>query len=62
MKSSLTPLLCCATLMIGAATALVTASAHAFVQVSKELRDWWNGDRRRTRPSGRSVRTERHGD
>jgi hypothetical protein len=50
------------TLMIGVARALVTASAHAFVQVSKELRGWRKGDRRRARPSGRSVRTERHGD
>jgi hypothetical protein len=29
-----------ATLLIGAATGLVTASAHAFVLVSKELRAW----------------------
>ena len=52
MKSGLIPLLCCATLMIGAATALVTASSHAFVQVSKELCEWWKGDRRRTRLLG----------
>ena len=46
------------TLMIGAATALVTALAHAFVQVSKELREWRKDNRRRAQPSGRSVRTE----
>jgi hypothetical protein len=39
------------TLMIGAATALVMALARAFVQVSKELREWRKGDRRRVRPS-----------
>jgi hypothetical protein len=50
------------TLMIGAATALVTASAHAFIQVSKELREWRKGDRRQARPPDRSVRAERHGD
>ena len=49
-------------LMIGAVTALVTALAQAFVQVSKELREWRKGDRRRARPSGCSVRAERHGD
>jgi hypothetical protein len=49
------------TLLIGAAAALVTASAHAFVQVSKELREWRKDDRRRTRPSGPSVRVERDG-
>jgi hypothetical protein len=38
------------TLMIGAIAALVTALAHAFVQVSKELREWRKDDRRRTRP------------
>ena len=38
-------------LMIGAVTALVTALAHAFVQVSKELREWRKGDRPRARPS-----------
>jgi hypothetical protein len=43
------------TLMIGAAAALVTALAHAFVQVSKELREWRKDDRRRARPSGRLV-------
>lgn len=32
-------------LMIGAATTLVKVSARAFVQVSKELREWRNGDR-----------------
>jgi hypothetical protein len=48
------------TLIIGAA-ALVTALAHAFVQVSKELREWRKGDRRQARPSGRSVRAERDG-
>jgi hypothetical protein len=50
------------TLMIGAVTALVTVTAHALVQVSKELREWRKGDRRRARPSGRSARAERHGD
>ena len=49
------------TLLIGAAAALVTALAHAFVQVSKELREWRKGDRRRARPSGRSVRVGRDG-
>lgn len=49
------------TLMIGAATALVTASAHAFVLVSKELREWSKGDRRRARPPVRPVRADRHG-
>ncbi len=48
------------TLMIGAATGLVAASAHAFVLVSKELREWRKGDRRQTRPSARSIRLERH--
>lgn len=61
MKSSLPQLLCYAALMIGTATAQMTVSAHAFVQVSKELCEWWKGARRRTRPSGRSIRTERHG-
>lgn len=46
-------------LMIGAAAALVTALAYAFVQVSKELREWRKGDRRPPRPSARPVRTER---
>jgi hypothetical protein len=49
------------TLLIGAAAALVTALAHLFVQVSKELREWRKDDRRRARPSGRSVRLERDG-
>jgi hypothetical protein len=49
------------TLLIGAAAALVTALAHAFVQVSKELREWRKCERRRTRPSGRSVRVEHDG-
>ena len=31
--------------MIGTATALVTASAHSFALVSKELREWRKGDR-----------------
>lgn len=47
-------------LMIGAATGLVTASAHAFVLVSKELREWRKGDRRQTRPLGRSIKALRH--
>lgn len=42
------------TLMIGAATALVTALAHAVVQVSKVLREWRKDDRRPARSSGRS--------
>ena len=49
-------------LLIGAATALVTALAHAFIQVSKELRKWRKDDRRRARLSGRSGRTEHHSD
>lgn len=48
------------TLMIGAATGLVTASAHAFVLVSKELREWWKGDRRQARPAARSTKAQRH--
>ena len=50
------------TLMIGAAAALVTALAHAFVQVSKELREWRKDVRRGAGLSRRSVRTERHDD
>jgi hypothetical protein len=48
------------TLMIGAAAGLVTASAHAFVLVSKELRAWWKGDRRQARPPGRATKAPRH--
>lgn len=43
-----------AALLIGAATALITASAHAFVRVSKELREWRKINRPRARSSGRS--------
>jgi hypothetical protein len=50
------------TLLIGATTASITALAHAFVQVSKELREWRKDDRRRARPSGRSVGIEHHDD
>lgn len=49
-------------LLIGAATALVTALTHAFIQVSKELREWRKDDRRRARFSDRSGRTEHHSD
>ena len=49
------------TLMIGTATALVTASAHAFVLVSKELREWRKGDRRQARPPVRPIKADRHG-
>lgn len=49
------------TLLIGAATALVTALAHAFVLMSKELREWRKGDHRRARPPARPVRADRHG-
>ena len=46
-------------LMIGAATALVTASAHAFVQVSKELREWRKGSRRQPGGLNRSIKAQR---
>lgn len=47
------------TLLIGAAAALVTALAHAFVQVSRELREWRKYDHRQARSSGRSVGVKR---
>jgi hypothetical protein len=47
-------------LMIGAATGLVTASAHAFVVVSKELREWRKGGRRQRDASVREIKAQRH--
>jgi hypothetical protein len=49
------------TLMIVAATALVTALAHAFVLVSKELREWRKRDRRRARSPVRPARADHDG-
>jgi hypothetical protein len=44
------------TFLIGAATALVTALAHAFVHVSKELREWRRGHHSRARlPRGSEI-------
>lgn len=49
------------TLIIGTTLALVTASAHAFVLMSKDLWEWRKGDRRQARPPARPIKADRHG-
>jgi len=48
--------------LIGAVAALVMASALAFVQVSKELREWRKKERRRARSVNNPAKAQSHGD